>query len=350
MPADELILDPDVLSTEPLLEFGGHVGASHTRGLAVLPWRRESLRAREAGADCVALAEEIASDGRFGQALVHLQKSRPATFADLAAAWRHLRPGGRLLLGGGNELGITSAVKKLGQMLDREPIVLSNRARARIVAFERSEGPGPIVPDTPRIELPDPRGGEAVPLVALPGVFSARKLDAGTRLLLDALDRCAAPSRVFDPGSGIGPLAVSAMLRWPECRATLLDADARATRSARANLDALGLSDRADVHWWDAHEACPDSGFDLALVNPPFHTGHHGKAVDLSVARAIFARLAEALGPGARALIVANRSLPYEAELDPIGHVEVLAQAQGYKLLEVRRKARRRRDAGPRRR
>ncbi len=348
MPADALILDSGVLEHEPLLEFGGHIGARAVGGLAVLPWRREWQAARAADVDAVALGEEIGPDRRFAQALVHLQKSRPASFDDLASAWKHLRPGGRLLLGGGNELGITSAVKRLGKMLEQKPIVLSNRAHARIVAFERNEHPGPTAGEPTRIELPQPGDGAPLGLWARPGVFSARKLDAGTRLLLRHLDTCTPPRSILDPGCGIGPLALAALLRWPGSRALMLDADARAVRSARSNLEAVGLADRAQVHWWDAGEPCPGAGFDLALVNPPFHSGHHGKAVDLAPARAIFARLGEALALGGVALIVANRTLPYEAELEGLGHVENLTQEEGYKLLRLTRKSKRRRAGASR--
>ena len=52
------------------------------------------------------------------------------------------------------------------------------------------------------------------------------------------------------------------------------------------------------------------------------------------------ARLAEALAPGGTALVVANRTLPYEADLDALGSLRTLREERGYKLLSLRRSSR----------
>ena len=60
----------------------------------------------------------------FAQAVVHLQKSRAATWHALGEAWARLEPGGRLLLVGGNDLGVKSAVKRLSGELDQPAEIL----------------------------------------------------------------------------------------------------------------------------------------------------------------------------------------------------------------------------------
>ena len=113
----------------------------------------------------------------------------------------------------------------------------------------------------------------------------------------------------------------------------MLDADARAVRSARRNARTLGLAERCEVVWWDAQrEPCPEHGFDLVLSNPPFHSGVY---VDLSIAGALFERLGQAIAGGGRALVVANRTLPYEARPDRLGRLASLAVGRGYKLLRL---------------
>ncbi len=338
MAADELIFDEGVLAPLPVIEFQGYQGARQRGGLAVLPWRAEWLAAHAAGVDARATAPGP-GDPRFAQALVHLQKSRSATWRDLSEAWRFLEPGGRLLVCGGNDLGITSAVKRLGGELDQKPRVLANRRHGHIVAFERGAGPGPGVAEPTHIDLPLAEGRREL-LHAEPGVFSAKRLDVGTQLLLDAMAGQPAPGRILDLGCGIGPLGVAALARWPGAQALLLDGDMRAVTSAGRNLAALGMEERADVQWWDAEEPCPDTGFDLALVNPPFHGG---KAVDLRPAHAMFERLAEALAVGGRALIVANRTLPYERALENAGSIEVVGSGRGYKVIGFTRRPRTRR-------
>ena len=54
------------------------------------------------------------------------------------------------------------------------------------------------------------------------------------------------------------------------------------------------------------------------------------------IGRAFIAAAAEALRPGGRLLLVANRHLPYEAVLDAhFGSVRTLAQQQGFKVIEA---------------
>ncbi|MBW2382416.1 MAG: methyltransferase [Deltaproteobacteria bacterium] len=335
MAADELIPDPGVLHEAPLLEYQGYTGAQRTGGAAVVPWRAEWLEADRSGVRAVEAVASLRAE-KFAQCLVHLQKSRSATWLDLGDAWQRLELGGRLLLCGGNELGVVSAVKRLAQQLDQRARVLANRRHARIVLFHKDEGAGPEVPGSTRVPLPMP-DGEMRSLEAVPGVFSAKRLDVGTELMLEALAGQPAPKQVLDIGCGIGALGLAALATWPDARATLLDGDARAVACARRNAQTLGVSERCDLVWWDAREPCPGIDFDLILLNPPFHTGKH---VDLAPARAMFQRVGEALAPRGRALVVANRTLPWERDLSDLGTLERLRETRGYKLLSLSRRSR----------
>jgi len=336
MAADELPLDPGVLAPTATLEFGGHRAAAHTDGVAILPWRSDWLAAEAAGVRAHPRLADL-GEARFEQALVHLQKSRDATWTDLAQAWSRLSPGGRLLLCGGNELGVVSAVKRLGRELDQPLRVLANRRHARVAVFERTASAGPETPSPGRVDVPT-ADGEARAFQTAAGVFSARKLDSGTALMLDTLYRTdVTPKRILDLGCGIGALGLAALLRWPNAEATLLDADVRAIDCATANAACLGLSDRCSLAWWEAAEPLPAADFDLVLLNPPFHAG---KAVDLDPARTLFERLGEGLAKGGLALVVANRTLPYEHDLARIGQLTARAETRGYKVLELRRRSR----------
>ena len=346
---EALPLDDGVLLEEAVCEFQSDLAVAALGGTSVQPWRDRFLAARSQELEVVASSEGL-GDATFRQAVVHLQKSRAATFADLAEAWRVLAPGGRLLLAGTNALGIVSAVKRLAQQLDQSPVVVANRARARVVRFERDAGPGPTTETPPRLQVevgptPDPR--LAFELESAPGVFSARRLDAGSQVLLEALadaSERSTPRRIVDLGCGSGVLGLAAARLWPAASLLLADADARAVACATRNALRLGLAARCPVVWWDARVPTPDAGFDLALVNPPFH--RQGPAVDLGPALALFESLERWLRPGGRALLVANRTLPYEAPLAALGELEVVATTRGYKLLSLKRSARSARSRG----
>jgi 16S rRNA (guanine1207-N2)-methyltransferase len=328
--AVELLADDAVLESGPTLFIGGvaSLPACGPGDMVVEPWREPAVRMQAAGHACAATYAQVS--GMFAQAVVVAEKSRVATWAALATAWRHLQPGGRLLVAGDNAVGISSSVKRLAAELGQEATVLSNRRRARVVLFTRAEGPGPQEPDSTTWSVPEAYGGGL--LRAQPGVFAAGRCDPGSLLLLDQLKRIdQAPQRIIDLGCGAGLLALVALRRWPAASADVADADARAVADAQANAAAWGMGERCAVHWWDASEPLAVAPADVLVCNPPFHAG---KAVDYRAAQAMFRALPTLVARGGRALIVANRQLPYEAELAALGRAAVVAEEAGYKVLE----------------
>ncbi len=328
----DLIGDAGVLEPSPVLEVYGAGAVAAVGGIAVLPRRSDWLQARETGVNAIPGWSDVPT-GEYRQAVVHLQKGRDAAWQGLAEGWQRLEEGGRLLLVGGNDLGIKSAVKRLSGELDQTAEILANRARARVACWRREGTSAPVHPVVAPIRVVT--DNDRFDLRSAPGVFSADAVDPGTALLLEHLDRLDPPKMVFDPGCGVGVLGLSALRRWPGARALLADVDHRAVECASGSAADLGLADRCEVTWWDATgDPAPTHTCDLVLVNPPFHSG---VPVDLQPARAIFSAIDAVLAPGGRALVVANRTLPWERDLREIGTLHQLAEQQGYKILELRK-------------
>lgn len=325
----DLLADEDVLEPTPTLEVFGSAAVAKVGGEAFLPHRGDWIRARDAGLNANGWVDDD-SGPRFNQAVVHLQKGRATTDEGLARAWNRLEEGGRLLLAGGNDLGIKSAVKRVATELEQPAEILANRSRSRVASWvkdDRAIG----LPHVPAIEVVT--STDRFTLQSAPGVFSADGVDPGTALLLGHLERSKAPEGVFDPGCGLGVLGIAALRRWPEATAVLADVDHRAVGCAHRNAGSLDLGDRCKAVWWDAvSEPPPLKQCDLVLLNPPFHTG---VPVDLQPARAIFKAVAAVLSPGGRALIVANRTLPWEHDLRELGRLSQLEDARGYKVMEL---------------
>lgn len=327
----ELLADEGVLEPAPTLEVFGSAGVLKVGGEAILPHRGEWLRAREGGLSALGWFDDT-SRPRFSQAVVHIQKGRDATQEALAQAWRRLEENGRLLLAGGNDLGIKSAVKRLSAVLGQPAEIAANRARARVAWWPKSDYTIGL-PVLPPIEVAT--STDAFTLHSAPGVFSADAIDTGTALLLEHLEGINSPERIFDPGCGLGVLGLTALRRWPEATAVLADVDRRAVDCAGRNAESLGVADRCRVAWWNAVvEPSPINRCDLVLLNPPFHSG---VPVDLQPARAIFTTIDAALVPGGRALVVANRTLPWEHDLRALGTLRQIDDRLGFKVLEVRR-------------
>ncbi len=99
-------------------------------------------------------------------------------------------------------------------------------------------------------------------------------------------------ARVLDLFAGSGALGLEALSRGAS-RVTFVEHDAKALAVLRANLDALGAADRADVFRTDAVKyaaALTPAAFDVAFADPPYGKGF-ARAVAEAFAAAPFAAL-----------------------------------------------------------
>lgn len=323
-----LLWDDGVLLPEPTLCWQCWRPALMYGGSACLHWRADALAAQAAGVSCFTTEP---AHGCAQQAVVYTRKEREASWNDVVQAWNALPVGGRLVLVGGNDTGIKTTAKICGQRLGVEGIVVANRARARACVYSKITDLlveptflPPVVLSAERSEM----------CTVVPGVFSARGLDGGTALLLDVLSTYeGAVSFILDVACGVGHLGLNAVRQWPMAEALLLDADARAVSCAAKNGAQLTPTSIVRAEWWDTSEAIPSCSPDLILINPPFHTGVHA---DMDVAKQMFQRIEAVAQTGAVMLVVANRHLPWERELEHCGHrQELLSQKDGYKIIRV---------------
>ncbi len=122
------------------------------------------------------------------------------------------------------------------------------------------------------------------------GVFSPRRVDPGTKLLLTELpptsDWPAGP--IADVGCGYGPIAVTVALRDPDREVWAVDVNERARDLCGANAAAAGVADR--VHVVAPDEVPEDLRFGLVASNPPIRVG---KAVLHDLCRSWLRRLTD---------------------------------------------------------
>lgn len=151
-------------------------------------------------------------------------------------------------------------------------------------------------------------------LVALPNVFSRDKLDGGSRLLLEHMDKLAPAKRIVDLACGNGVLGLAGLRLGIGTDLVCCDESAMAVESARRNSESLfpGAGARISFHHGDGllHYTGPPA--DLILCNPPFHLNH---AVDEYAGRRLLAQCVKHLEPGGRLCLVANRHLAYRPTL-----------------------------------
>ena len=158
------------------------------------------------------------------------------------------------------------------------------------------------------------------------GVFSRDGLDAGTRVLLEALPPLS--GRVLDLGCGWGALGGVLAKKYPEARFVLTDVNERAAALAERNLRANGLNNFEVVHG-DGFGAVQGK-FDWVLTNPPIRAGKQ-------TIYALFAEAKAFLAPGGTlALVIRTQQGAKSAERYLRGlyaRVETLDISGGYRVL-----------------
>ena len=161
------------------------------------------------------------------------------------------------------------------------------------------------------------------------GVFSRDGLDAGTRVLLEALPPLS--GRVLDLGCGWGALGGVLAKKWAEARFVLTDVNGRAAALAERNLRMNGLTN-FEVVCGDGFSAV-EGKFDWIVTNPPIRAGKQ-------VIYALFAEAKNYLAPGgALALVIRTQQGAKSAERYLRGiykSVETLDVSGGYRVLAAR--------------
>ncbi len=170
-----------------------------------------------------------------------------------------------------------------------------------------------------------------------PGVFAWDRVDAASALLAKRLPADLS-GRAADLGAGFGYLSMELLSRCPRISTVdLYEAEQRALDLARINLSEAAKKTELRYHWHDVTSGL-QRNYDVIVMNPPFHAQGSGNRPDIG--RRFIAVAAQSLNPGGRLWMVANRHLPYETVLDAnFGSVRVIAQENGFKVVEATRNA-----------
>lgn len=274
--------------------------------------------------------------------LVLPPRQRAQARALLAFAFDRCAPGGTVVAAVDNDAGAKSLEGDFRQLAGIDGGLSKHHCRVfwarhdplRVDAALRDAW---RVLDAPReIAAPGLPGGR---FTSRPGVFAWDRIDPASALLAAHLPPGLSGIGA-DLGAGWGYLSLMALARCAGIAALdLYEADARALDLARTNLADAGAGAELDFLWRDVTEGL-ERHYDFVLANPPFHAQDRADRPELG--QRFIAVAAQALRPGGRLYLVANRHLPYEAALSAgFREVRVLAQAGGFKAIEaVRGRAR----------
>ena len=161
------------------------------------------------------------------------------------------------------------------------------------------------------------------------GVFSATKIDPGTRVLLVEAAKPAAAPTILDIGCGYGPIACAVATRAPESTVWAVDVNARARDLCAANAERLGLN----VSVAAPDEVPAELRFDLIVSNPPIRIGKKNL-------HALLEHWLDRLSPTGHAELVVQKHLGSDSLhrwLDEQGWATTrLTSRSGYRVLIVK--------------
>jgi 16S rRNA (guanine1207-N2)-methyltransferase len=253
-----------------------------------------------------------------------------------------LQEGGRCVLLGGTNEGIKSVGATMEQLFGTVQ-VLAHGGGHRVLLASRTPGLDEQVLAQLASPFNDPAHfarhqqilrGARVDWCTRPGVFSWDHLDEATELLAETMQVDAGES-VLDLGCGAGILGAVAGRLSGGGPVTLVDADSEAVRCADRTMADSGVANWR-VLASDVASAVRDESFDVVVSNPPFHTG---KVTDLALPIRFIEQAHGVLRTGGRVQLVANRTLPYERELERVfGNRRTMHDGARFKVLEAIRR------------
>jgi len=263
--------------------------------------------------------------------LVLPPRQREEARALMARAVRMALPGGRVLACAANNEGARSMQADLTRLAG--PLEAMVKNKCRVVWSGPLQEAGDPALTALWAQLDEPRPILDGRYVSRPGVFAWNRIDPASALLASSLPADLS-GHAADLGAGYGYLSVRLLERCPGIVALdVIEAEMRAMTLARQNLAAFHSRLPIDYLWHDVTEGL-ERPYDVIVTNPPFHAQHGVDRPDIG--RRFIAAAAQALRAGGRLWLVANRHLPYEAELSRnFGEIRTVAQQQGYKIVEA---------------
>lgn len=274
---------------------------------------------------------EEAAARQYALVLILPLRQRQQARATLARAISCCAPGGTVVACMNNDEGARSGEADLKALAGLSGTLSKNHCRVYWATVDAATCDGGVLADWRELDAPRPiLDGR---FISRPGVFAWDRIDPASALLARHLPATLSGSAA-DLGCGFGYLSVELLQRCEKITSLdLHEADARALDLARQNLAPFANRLPLAFHWADVTAGLPRR-HDVIISNPPFHA--QGAADRQDIGRAFIAAAAEALQPGGRLWMVANRHLPYESVLDSrFGTVRIVTQAQGYKIIEA---------------
>ncbi|MGB9914133.1 MAG: class I SAM-dependent methyltransferase [Candidatus Bathyarchaeales archaeon] len=170
--------------------------------------------------------------------------------------------------------------------------------------------------------------GKSLRFLTSSSVFSKKRIDAGTRLLIEAMVLPDAGT-VLDIGCGYGAVGISAAASNPQLRVVMTDVNLRAVQLAKRNLE-INKVYNTEVRHGYLYDPVKDLKFNCILTNPPVSAG-------METVKNLIAQAPQVMAEKATFQMVIRskigaKTLPAVFK-ENFGNCQVLARKSGYRVL-----------------
>jgi 16S rRNA (guanine1207-N2)-methyltransferase len=230
----------------------------------------------------------------------------------------HLKTGGRIYLVTHKNRGARGHQAMIEEVCGNSEILNKGGGGIRILAGTRKDAPQSVSTSSqPAIE--EMILGQPYIFQTHEAVFSKKRVDIGTRFLLESLPVYSAKN-ILDLGCGYGVIGIVLAKRFPEAHVTLSDVDLKSVDLARTNIRLNRVEDQTTVMLSDGLKQMPNAKFDLVVTHFPLH-------IPRAELKRILTETRGSLIGGGRLCGVALKSYDVRPTIQAVfGNVEVIAE------------------------
>lgn len=169
--------------------------------------------------------------------------------------------------------------------------------------------------------------GVSVEFLVAEGIFSYRKVDKGTKLLIEKAV-INDGDIVLDLGCGYGAIGITLAKAIPSIKVYMVDINKLAVNLARKNAELNGVADRVYVLHGDLYEPVESMKFNVIVSNPPI-------AVGFKLLKKLIDEAPQHLIKNGSLQIVVRKGEKIAKDFmnNAFGNVKVLTRKSGYTIL-----------------
>jgi len=272
-----------------------------------------------------------ANDNKHDLVIMQFPKSKQELHYTFAAIAHALAEDARLLIVGDNKGGI----KSLPKLLKPSKSYCEKLDSARhCILFDISlpQQVGLFDMESWFTQYTFEINNHEIDVLALPGVFSQKGLDVGTKVLLENLPTHY-EGKLLDFGCGAGVIACYLGKLNPKLSLSLTDINALAIASSKATLALNKLQGECIA----TDSLSNVSGqYDCVVTNPPFH---QGVKTHYAATESFLAGISQFIKKSGHLTVVANSFLKYQPILEnSFNNVSVATQKNGFTIYHAQKK------------